>query len=150
VRDFLYETERLHQAGTHGFADPAQSEANDRDSELNPVDYLVEMLMEALDNAGAGAAGFDELLDSGIADADQGELRGREKRVRRHQEKDQEHAEQHKGYHLVGVVLRGNSNIPKEVAEMRDRSRLSLQTLNTREKEERRVKLLAFRATFFL
>jgi hypothetical protein len=52
-----------------------------------------------LDDAGAGTSGFDELLDAGIADADQGELRSREKRIRRHQEKDQEHAEQHESDH---------------------------------------------------
>ena len=55
--------------------------------------------MEALHDAGADASGFDELLDAGVAHADQGELRGGEKRIRCHQEKDQEHAEQHKGDH---------------------------------------------------
>ncbi len=55
--------------------------------------------MQALDNAGADAAGLDELLNSGIANADQGELRSGEERIRCHQEKDQKHAKQHKGDH---------------------------------------------------
>ena len=55
--------------------------------------------MQALDDAGADAAGLDELLNSGVANADQGEFRSGEKRIRRHQEKDQKHAEQHEGDH---------------------------------------------------
>ncbi len=66
--------------------------------------------MQALDDAGADAAGGDELLDAGVADADQGEFGGGEKRICRHQKKDQEHAEQHEGDHL-GAVLMGNSSI---------------------------------------
>ena len=66
---------------------------------MDAVDDFVEVLMEALDDAGADAAGCDELLNSGVADADQGELRSGEKRICRHQEKDQKHAEQHKGDH---------------------------------------------------
>ena len=71
--------------------------------------------MQALDGAGADAARLDELLNAGIADADQGEFRGREKRIGRHQEKDQEHAEQHKGDH-GGAILRGNFSIAKGLA----------------------------------
>ncbi len=99
VRNLLHEAEGFHQAGDHGFADPAQGEADHGDAELHAVDDFVEMLMEALDDAGADAAGVDELLDAGVADADQGELRSREERIGRHQEKDQEHAEQHEGDH---------------------------------------------------
>ena len=66
--------------------------------------------MQALDDAGADASGFDELLDSSVANADQGELGGREKRVGCHQEKDQKHAEQHKGDHLE-VIQMGHSSI---------------------------------------
>jgi hypothetical protein len=57
------------------------------------------MLMKALDHAGADASGLDQLLNASIANADQGELGSREKRIRRHQEKDQKHPEQHKGDH---------------------------------------------------
>ncbi len=55
--------------------------------------------MQPLHDAGADAARFDQLLDTGIANADQGEFSGREKRIGRHQEKDQKHPEQHKGDH---------------------------------------------------
>src|SRR5580693_8797692 len=109
VRNFLHEAEGLNLTGDHGFADPAQGEADHGDAELHAVYYFVEMLVEALDDAGAAAAGLDELLDAGIADADQGEFRSREERVRCYQEEDQEHAKQHEGYHwgivLMGVIL---------------------------------------------
>ncbi len=114
VRNFLNETERFNETRDHGFADPAQGEADHGDAELNAVDDFVETLMQALDDAGAAAAGFDELLDAGVANADQREFRSREKRIRCHQEKDQEHAEQHEGDHL-GVILIGHSSIPDGV-----------------------------------
>src|ERR1700691_1903568 len=106
VRNLMHKAQRTYQLGDHGFADPAQSQADDGDAELDAVDDFVEVLMQALDDTGAGAAGFNELLDAGVANTDQGELRGGEKRIRCHQEKDQEHAEQHKGDHL-GVILMG-------------------------------------------
>ena len=95
------------EAGDHGFADPAKGEADhgDAGATLDAVDDFIEVLVEALDDARAGAAGVDELLDAGVADADQGELRSREKRVRRHQEKDQEYAEQHEGDHLWVTLM---------------------------------------------
>jgi hypothetical protein len=99
VGDLMHKTKRAYQLGDHGFADPAEREADDGDTELHAVDDFVEMLVEPLDDAGAGAAGFDELLNAGIANADQGELCGGEERIRCHQEKDQEHAEQHEGDH---------------------------------------------------
>ncbi len=58
------------------------------------------MLVKTLNDAGSDAAGRDKLLDASVADADQGKLRGGEKRVCRYQEKDQEHAEQHECDHL--------------------------------------------------
>ena len=73
------------------------------------------MLMEALDDASADASGLDQLLNASVANADQGELGSGEKRIRCHQEKDQKHAEQHKGDHF-GVILMGNSNIAKGLA----------------------------------
>ena len=45
----------------------------------------------------------NELLDAGIAHADQGEFGGREEGIGRHQEKDQKDPEQHKGDH--GTVI---------------------------------------------
>jgi hypothetical protein len=60
--------------------------------------------MEALNGAGADASGLDELLDSRVANADQGEFSRREKRIRRHQEKDEKHPEQHKGDHGSAIL----------------------------------------------
>ena len=98
--------------GDHRLADPAQGEADHGDAELHAVDDFVEMLMQALHDAGADAAGGDELLNSCVANADQGEFRRREKRICSHQEKDQQHAKQHEGNHL-GAILMGNSSIPR-------------------------------------
>ncbi len=87
------------KAGDHGFADPAESQADHGDAELNAVDDFVEVLVEALDDAGADASGVDELLDAGIADADEGKFGGGEERIGCYQEKDQKDPEQHIGDH---------------------------------------------------
>ena len=71
------------------------------------------MLVQALDDAGADASGFDELLDAGIAHADQGEFGGREEGVGCHQEQDQKDPEQHKGDHGWG-----NSNIRRRSCQV--------------------------------
>jgi len=81
MRNLMNEAETFDQAGDHGFADPAESQADDSDAELDAVDDFVEMLMEALDDAGSDTSGLDELLNSGVANADQGELRSGEKRI---------------------------------------------------------------------
>jgi hypothetical protein len=120
VRDLLDKAKRPYQLGNHGLADPAQGEADHGDAQLDAVDDFIEMLMEALHDAGADAARFDELLNSGVANADQGELRCREKRICGHQEKDQQHAKQHEGDHLVAILM-GNSSIPKGLEGTRAR-----------------------------
>ncbi len=144
VRHLMNETERLNQTGHHRLADPAQSQTDDGDAELNAVDDFIEMLMQALHGARADAAGLDELLDSGIAHADQGELRGCEKRVRCHQEEDQEHAEQHEGDHL-GVILMGHSSIGRRSKRLTTSWRLRLKFFNTGDTEEHRVNNLRAR-----
>jgi hypothetical protein len=53
-------------------------------------------------------AGFDQLLDAGIADSNQSELSSGKERIRRNQEQDEQDPEQHKGNHRIA-----NSNIPK-------------------------------------
>ena len=63
-----------------------------------------------MNGAGADAAGFDELLDTGLADADQGKFGGGKESVGCDQEQDQKHPQQHKGDHGMA-----NSNIPKEL-----------------------------------
>jgi hypothetical protein len=51
-------------------------------------------------DARADAAGFDELLNAGIADSHQRKLCRGKKSVGRNQEEHQEDPEQHKGYHV--------------------------------------------------
>ena len=89
----------LDHAGQQRFADPAQGQAYDRDSQLNAVDHFVEVAVQLLDDTGADAAGFDELLDAGFADAHQGEFGRGKERVGCDQEQDQKHPDQHKGDH---------------------------------------------------
>ena len=67
------------------------------------------MLVQALDDAGSDAAGRDKLLNTGVTHADQGKLRGGEKRIRRYQEKDEQHPEQHEGEHGWAILALENS-----------------------------------------
>jgi len=46
-----------------GFADPAESQADDSDAELDAVDDFVEMLMEGVGRCGSDTSGLDELLN---------------------------------------------------------------------------------------
>src|SRR6202451_390448 len=89
--------------GQHGFADKTESQAYDCDSQLNTVDYFVEVSVQLLDNAGADAPGFDQLLNAGFANADQGEFGRGKERVGCDQEQNQKHPDQHKCDH--GCVI---------------------------------------------
>ena len=106
--------EFFEQPSQRRLADPAQAEAGDGDAQLDSIDDLVQVLVQPLDNAGADAAGFDQLLDSGVADADQGKLGGREKGVGRNQEQDEKHPQQRKSYHgsLILTFQRLCSRVP--------------------------------------
>jgi hypothetical protein len=64
--------------------------------------------MKSLNDAGADAAGFDQLLDAGIPNTDERKLGRCEESVSRYQEQDKENPEQHVGEHRLA-----NSNIPK-------------------------------------
>ena len=108
VRHAVDELHAFHQAGDHWLADPAEGEADHGDAELNAVDDFVEMLVQALDDARADASSLNELLDAGIAHADQGEFGCREEGIGRHQEKDQKDPEQHKGDHGRVILTVGN------------------------------------------
>src|ERR1700691_4081500 len=110
VGNLIYKAEAFNDAADDGFADPAEGQADDGDAELNAVDDFVEVAVQLLDNAGTDAAGFDELLDAGLANADQGEFGGGEERIGCDQQQDKKHLQQHVGKHRLG-----NSNIPKEV-----------------------------------
>ena len=99
VRFPLHDRDRAHQAGHHGLADPSQGETDHGDAQLDTVDDLIEILVKALNDAGADAAGIDQLLNARIADADQREFGCREEGIGCHQEQDQKDPEQHIGDH---------------------------------------------------
>ena len=75
-------SKRLLQHASQGtLAEPAKGKARHGDAQLHAVEHLVEFAVELPDGAGADALGLDELLDPGIADADQRELGGHEERI---------------------------------------------------------------------
>ena len=109
----------LHHVGEERFTHPAQGEAYYRDSQLDAVDYFVEVAVQFLDDAGADAAGFDELLDAGFADAHQGEFGRGKERVGCDQEQDQKHPEQHEGNHgWVILTFQRRYCIPTEATAL--------------------------------
>src|SRR5580704_6035753 len=57
----------LHDACQHGFADPAQRQAGERNAKLDAVYDLIEVLMQPLHSAGADPMGLNQLLDASIA-----------------------------------------------------------------------------------
>src|SRR5690348_4721021 len=95
----LDDGQAAYKTSDHGFADPAQSQANHRDAELDAVYDLVEILVKSQNDAGADTSGFNELLDARVAHADEREFRGCEERVGCHEEEDQKDPEQHESEH---------------------------------------------------
>ena len=87
-----------------GFADPAESQAGERDAELHGGDEVVELLMELLDGARADAVRSQQLLEPGLADADHGEFGGDKKCVRCDQQ-DHCHDPQHNESNHQGEIL---------------------------------------------
>ncbi len=85
----------FENGGQRRFADPAEAQAGQRNAKLDGRQEVVEMLMQPQHLAGAKAAGIDHLLDSRIADADQGEFGRHKESVRRHQQDYGEYAHQH-------------------------------------------------------
>ena len=65
------------------------------------------LLLELEGGAGAGAAEGDELLDAGLADADEGELRGDEEAVGQDEEGHHDRAEEDPLQHLRLSLARG-------------------------------------------
>jgi len=110
VGNLINKAEALNDASDDGLADPAQGQADYGDTELNAVDYFVEVTVQLLDDTGTNAAGLYELLDAGFADAHQSEFGGGKERIGCDQQQDEEHLQQHIGKHRLG-----NSNIPKGV-----------------------------------
>jgi GNAT superfamily N-acetyltransferase len=103
------------------FTDPAEGEAGDGDAELDGGEELVNGVLELERGAGTGTAKGDELLDAGLADADQGELRSHEEAAGQDEEGHHDHAEEHPFEHScqcngwvaggrqVRIVLRSTS-----------------------------------------
>ena len=81
--------------GDGGFADPAEGKAGDGNAELDGGEELVDGVLELEGGAGAGAAEGDELLDAGLTDTDEGELRGHEEAAGQNEEGHHDHAEEH-------------------------------------------------------
>ena len=89
----------LDHVGEERFANPTQGQTYDRDPQLNPVDHFIQIAVQLLDNAGTNTAGFDQLLNAGLANADQGKLGRSKERVGCDQKQNQEHPDQHEGDH---------------------------------------------------
>ncbi len=89
--------------GDGGFADPAEGETGDGDAELDCGEELVDGVLEFEGGAGAGTAEGDELLDAGLADADEGELRSHEEAAGQDEEGHHDQAEEHPFEHSVQV-----------------------------------------------
>ena len=67
-------SEVVERGGDGGLADPAEGEAGEGYAELDGGKEVVHVVLELEDGAGAGSALGDELLDAGLADADESEL----------------------------------------------------------------------------
>ena len=70
------------------------------DAELDGGKELVDGVFELEGGAGAGAAEGEELLDAGLADADQGELGSHEEAVGQDEKGHHDRAEEHPFKHL--------------------------------------------------
>src|SRR5205823_7392349 len=104
VWHFLQELETFHEVSHHGLADPAQGQADYGDPQLHTVYNFIKVAVQSLDNASAGTPRFDELLNAGLAHADQREFRGRKEGVGRNQEYDQQDPEQHESDHVPLIL----------------------------------------------
>ena len=91
------------EAGDDGFADPAEGEAAEGDSELDGGEEVVEVLLEAADGACSEDVLSDELLDAGFADADQGKLGGDEEAVGEDEQGHRDGAKEEQAGHCLGA-----------------------------------------------
>ena len=94
VRGAAGEPRQVREAAEDGFcygrlAEAAEGQRGEGDAELHGGEELVDVVLEAEGGAGAGAVELDELLDAGLADADEGELGGHKEGVRQDEEGDQ-------------------------------------------------------------
>jgi hypothetical protein len=81
--------------GDCGFANPTKGEAGDSNAELDSGKKLVDGMLELQGGASAGAAKGDQLLDAGLADANQGEFRGNEEAGSQNKKSHDDYAEEH-------------------------------------------------------
>ncbi len=114
---------RFEQAGEHGLAYPTERQAANGHTQLHAIDDALELLVQLQDCSGTHAAGFNQLLDSRFADADQRKLGRCEERIGCHQEQDEKHPQQHIRNH-GGIILRDCGRL--------QRSELRLQRLEVR------------------
>ncbi len=90
--------------GDGGLADPAEGEGGEGDAELDGGEELVDGVLELEGGASAGAAESDELLDAGLADADESELRRDEEAAGQDEEGHHDDAEEHPFKHDCSVM----------------------------------------------
>ena len=72
---------RPQQFGQRGFAEGAEAQAGQRDSDLYAGDDAIELAEEFLNDFGAGVAEFDELAHARDAHGHEGKFRGGEETV---------------------------------------------------------------------
>ena len=109
-------------AGDGGFADPAKGECGERDPELDRREELIDGVLELECGAGTGAAKGDELLDAGLADADDGELCCDEETVGQDEKGHHDDAEEYPLEHRCSVTSggRGDCSLGLLVATQED------------------------------
>src|SRR5690348_10375840 len=84
----------LYDPGQNRLSHPAQTQTSKRDSKLNPIDDLVQVAMKFQNGTGTNPAGFNQLLNASVAQADECEFCGGEEGVGRYQQQDDEHPKQ--------------------------------------------------------
>ena len=85
-----------------GFAEGAEREAGEGNSELDAGDNAVKIGDKCFDDAGAHVAFCNELADSGQPHGDQGEFGGGEESV---EDNEEEYADQTNDEHALGMLL---------------------------------------------
>ena len=103
---------RLHQAGQGRLADPAQPEAGHRDPELGRGNVAVGIDHRPAHRARAPVPLGDHLIDAGLADRDDRELRGDEEPVGEDQRQDRRETPQNSCERVLhGVTLAARGEI---------------------------------------
>jgi hypothetical protein len=93
----------LEKFGKSGFAERAECEAGERDSELDARHDAMKISDQAFDDFGSSVSLCDELTETGQAHGDQREFGSREKSVEQDEKK---HANQANDKHSVRMLLR--------------------------------------------